>query len=125
MESEEEEEEEFMESSSLLLSPPSHTSNVQTHHTPPPHHTSYGLSLPLSADVDVPQDQAQAAQFVGVYHSPCSPQISLSEYNAQAGDYTQEALRELKASPEYKRHLQKCHRFVKSNPKNGVRFSIF
>jgi hypothetical protein len=100
------EEEEPMES--VNLSPPS----PSTHPQPP-----CQLGLPLEAiscssgSSPAPgQLQGQEAEDVGVYRSPCSPQISLAQYNAQAGDYTQQALRELKASPEYKKHIQTCHR---------------
>ena len=44
----------------------------------------------------------------GVSHAV---KISMAEYNMQAQDYTQQALRELKASPEYKKHSLKCHRY--------------
>ena len=36
----------------------------------------------------------------------------MSEYHRQAGDYTQEAVRQLKASPEYKAHTQRCLRYI-------------
>ena len=101
------EEEEPMESASL--SPPS----------PPTHPQSpcqLGLPLDPSSCSSSPapgQLPGQEVKAVGVYRSPCSPQISLAQYNAQAGDYTQQALRELKASPEYKKHIQMCHRYWK------------
>ena len=97
------EEEEPMESSNP--SPPS----LSTH---PQHPCQLGLSLEASSGSPAPvQLQSQETEaVVAVYRSPCSPQISLAQYNAQAGDYTQQALRELKASPEYKKHIQRCHR---------------
>lgn len=93
------EDEEPMESSNLCPSPSTH-----------PQHPCQ-LGLPLEASSPAPLQQGQEAEAVGVYRSPCSPQISLAQYNAQAGDYTQQALRELKASPDYKKHVQRCHRF--------------
>ena len=36
----------------------------------------------------------------------------MAEYHRQAGDYTQEAVRQLKASPEYKAHTQRCLRYM-------------
>lgn len=44
------------------------------------------------------------------YASLHSQQVSMAEYNQQAHHYTQQALRELKASSEYKKHTMKCHR---------------
>jgi hypothetical protein len=44
------------------------------------------------------------------YTSPHSQQISMLEYNQQTHHYTQQALRELKASPDYKKHTMKCKR---------------
>ena len=105
------EEEEPMESANV--SPPS----PPTHPQPP---CQLGLPLEVSSSCcssssPAPgwhgQPEGQEVEAVGVYRSPCSPQISLAQYNAQAGDYTQQALRELKASPEYKKHIQTCHRF--------------
>lgn len=95
------EEEEPMESSHLSPSSSTH----------PQHPCQLGLPLEANSPSSSPQ-QGQEAEAVGVYRSPCSPQISQAQYNAQAGDYTQQALRELKASPEYKKHIQRCHRFV-------------
>ncbi len=105
------EEEEPMES--VNLSPPSPSIQPQ-----PP----CQLGLPLeaiscsgSSSSPAPgQLQGQEAEAVGVYRSPCSPQISLAQYNAQAGDYTQQALRELKDSPDYKKHVQTCHRLFEN-----------
>ena len=45
------------------------------------------------------------------YLSPISHQISMAEYNRQAHYLTQQALRDLKTSPEYKKHIMKCHRY--------------
>ena len=108
-----------MESTSLPLSPSTHTTYDLTQHTPPQQQPCPGqasLSLPLSGGS--PDPQHHGAEVVDPYRSPCSPQISLAEYNAQAGDYTQQALRELKTSPDYKRHIQRCHRFDKLEEKN-------
>ena len=44
------------------------------------------------------------------YTSPHSQQISRAEYNRQAHYYTQEAVRNLEESPEYKKHTMKCNR---------------
>lgn len=44
------------------------------------------------------------------YVSPISQQISMAEYNRQGQHLTQQALRDLKTSPEYKKHTMKCHR---------------
>lgn len=107
--------EELMESSCLPQSPSSHQHNILIEHIPLPQPSQTGLSLLLTggSPSSQPQSRSQGAEVVDLYKSPCSPQISLSEYNAQAGDYTQQALRELRASPEYKRHIQRCHRFIK------------
>ena len=48
------------------------------------------------------------------YHSPHQQQISMSTYHQQAGHYTQEAVRQLKASPEYKKYTQRCLRYIYS-----------
>lgn len=45
-----------------------------------------------------------------LYVSPHSQQVSLAQYNIQSHHCTQQALRDLKASPEYKKHTMKCHR---------------
>ena len=37
-------------------------------------------------------------------------QVSMAEYNRQITVDTQEALKSLKSSPEFKAHVQKCHR---------------
>lgn len=104
-------EEEAMESLSVASYSPTLTSSQDTHLHQQPHHnqTAAELSLPLLRGSPVAQQHE--VEDVGVYQSPCSPQISLAEYNCQASDYTQQVLRELKASPEYKRHIQRCHRF--------------
>ena len=44
------------------------------------------------------------------YTSAISQQISVAEFNMQGHYMTQQALRDLKASPEYKKHAMKCHR---------------
>lgn len=111
-------EEEPMESLSLTPCSPALTYSQHTMHLQePPHHSQAAaeLSLPLSGGSPVAQHNE--AEDVGLYHSLCSPQISLAEYNSQAGDYTQQVLRELKASPEYKRHIQRCQRFEKCSQK--------
>lgn len=46
------------------------------------------------------------------YHSPHQQQISMSTYHQQADYYTQEAVRQLKSSPEYKKHTQRCLRYT-------------
>lgn len=43
-------------------------------------------------------------------HSPFCQQVSPQEYRHQATVYTQEAVAELKASAEYKKHVERCHR---------------
>ncbi len=43
-------------------------------------------------------------------HSPFCQQISMQEYKEQATSYTQQSVKELKASQEYKRHVERCHR---------------
>lgn len=45
------------------------------------------------------------------YISPHAQQVSMAQYNQQAHYYTQQALRDLKTSTEYKKHTMKCHRF--------------
>ena len=101
------EEEEPMESANV--SPPSPPNHLQ-----PPCQLGLPLEVSSSCSSSSPapgQLEGQEVEAVGIYRSPCSPQISLAQYNAQAGDYTQQALRELKASPEYKKHIQTCHRY--------------
>ena len=44
------------------------------------------------------------------YLSSISQQVSMAEYNRQSHYVTQQALRDLKASPEYKQHTMRCHR---------------
>lgn len=46
------------------------------------------------------------------YTSIHTHQISMAEFNQQSHQYTQEAVRNLKASPEYKKHTMKCHRYI-------------
>lgn len=101
------EEEEPMESSTLSPSPSTH----------PQYPRQLGLSSEASCSSPAPTQPQSEAAAVGVYRSPCSPQISLAQYNAQAGDYTQQALRELKASPDYKKHIQRCRRLPKFEDK--------
>ncbi len=43
-------------------------------------------------------------------YSPFCQQISPDEYQYQATSYTQQAVAELKASAEYKKHVERCHR---------------
>ena len=44
------------------------------------------------------------------YYSPHVLQVSMAEYNHQITETTQEAVKSLKSSPEFKMHVQKCHR---------------
>lgn len=44
--------------------------------------------------------------------SPFCQQISPQEYQQQATVYTQQAVAELKATPEYKKHVERCHRWL-------------
>ena len=44
------------------------------------------------------------------YHSPHGQQISMAEYKKQSGSYTQQAVKDLKASPEFKMYTQRCLR---------------
>ena len=38
--------------------------------------------------------------------------VSMAEYRRQAAEGTQQAVRELRASLEYRQHTQRCHRLV-------------
>lgn len=72
----------------------------------PAHHPGVnGLPSPPLA---TSQPSAQQCQ----YQSPHVQQITAAEYREQSVhvSYTQQALRELKASPEYKKHTQRCQR---------------
>lgn len=74
-------------------------------------------SLSLSLTCTPPASQASGEDLADVrYVSPHLRQISLAEYNSQAGYLTQQALSDLKASPEYKKHVMKCHRCDRPNP---------
>ncbi len=53
-----------------------------------------------------PAKEVLAARYV----SPHCQQTSMAEYNRQSHHYTQQSLRDLKASPEYKQHNMKCKR---------------
>lgn len=44
------------------------------------------------------------------YHSPHVQHISAAEFTEQSASYTQAAVRELKASPEFKKYMWRCHR---------------
>lgn len=44
------------------------------------------------------------------YTSAISQQISVAEFNIQTHYVTQQALRDLKASPEYQKYTMRCHR---------------
>ena len=83
----------------------------------------------LATDPDIRQEQAQtpsrdrntaSASDVQLglvttphhYHPSHAHQISPSQYAEESVSYTQHAVRELKASPEFKKHTQKCHRQV-------------
>ena len=48
---------------------------------------------------------------VSKYHSPHLEQVSMALYHQQSDEYTQEAVHQLKASPEYKKHTQRCGRY--------------
>lgn len=79
-------------------------------------------SIPILLNPDVSElEQTQQGSEMGMertmedvatmhYTSPYARQISKVEYNRQADLYTQEALRLLKASPEYKKFSMKCQR---------------
>lgn len=47
---------------------------------------------------------------IKLYHSPHLIQVPMSEYRHQATEGTQQAVRQLKFSPEFKMHTQQCHR---------------
>ncbi len=55
--------------------------------------------------------QASSQPLPQGHHSSPVQQITAAEYREQSVCYTQQALRELKASPEYKKHTQKCQRY--------------
>lgn len=43
-------------------------------------------------------------------HPPHCLQVSIEEYQKQAVSYTQQTLKELQASPDYRQHTERCHR---------------
>ena len=57
-------------------------------------------------------ETAMGSTQVERYVSPHTQQISMAEYNQQAHHFTQQALRDLKTSTEYKQHTMRCHRCV-------------
>ena len=71
-------------------------------HTPSPSPLATPLSqvsgVARSGEEDVP------------YSSPHLQQVTLAEYKQQARELTPQAVKQLKASPEYKRYTQKCSR---------------
>ena len=73
---------------------------------------SASASDPLAYDSrpTEPSVHATAAQEDGVYRSPYLVQVTEAEYCMQAGSFTQQALRELKASQEYRQFTRRCHR---------------
>lgn len=61
----------------------------------------------------IPLSQASKAADDGddiLYQSPHLQQVTMAEYEQQARELTSQAVQELKASPEYKRHTQQCSR---------------
>ena len=70
--------------------------------------TTTGSASPAAAAAGLsePAQGGEAARYV----SPHSQQISMAEYNMQSHHYTQQALRQLKASQQYKQHSMKCKR---------------
>lgn len=74
-------------------------------------------AIPLQLNPDLSEDEgleltcrSETTEEGMPYVSPHSQQISLAQYNREAQSYTQAALRQLKASEEYKQHTQRCHR---------------
>lgn len=57
-----------------------------------------------------PASRGEQDEEVKLYHSSQLIQVSLEEYKHQASIGTQQAVRQLKMSPEFKMHVQKCHR---------------
>lgn len=66
-------------------------------------------NVPTVSSPPPPMSETPGSKGLGesLYVSPHSQQVSMAEYNAQC---TQQALRDLKASPEYKKHTMKCCR---------------
>ena len=91
------------------------TSHPSTPHPPTPHeHTSppHSPTPPMHTTIRVGDDGEPVLLSYTPLHSPFCHQISMAEYREQATSYTQQALQELQASPEYKKHVQRCHRCV-------------
>ena len=44
------------------------------------------------------------------YYSPHVQHVSAAEFVEQSASYTQQAVRELKASPDFKKYMWRCHR---------------
>ena len=64
----------------------------------------------VTSHTTVEDAPTSTSEDVAPFRSPRIQQVSVAEYYRHADDYTQQALRELKASPEYQRHTQCCNR---------------
>ena len=67
---------------------------------PPPMHTTVTLD----------DDGYPVLLSYGPLQSTHCKQITPEQYREQATTYTQQAVMELQASPEYRRHTETCHR---------------
>lgn len=73
-----------------------------------------GIHQLMEAHSDAATLTPAAGESPQLYRSPHLQQVSSSEYMEQAASYTQQALKELKASPDFKKHMQRCHRYTVS-----------
>ena len=100
-------------------SSPERTGHHSPPHPPPPSpYCSPSSSGTLGGVLATPPPAAGAlgATEEARYVSPHSQQISMAEFHRQTHHCTQQALRELKASPQYKQHVMKCHRCCSGAP---------
>lgn len=61
-------------------------------------------------NVYTPTQQPISEELASHYSSPYLLQMSVDEYNHQGTEFTQKAVKSLKSSPEFKMHIQQCHR---------------
>ena len=67
-------------------------------------------SLSLTTERQSAASRGDREEEVKQYHSLHLMQVPIEEYRHQAVEGTQQAVRQLKMSPEFKMYVQQCHR---------------
>lgn len=68
------------------------------------------VSLSLTPERQSAESRGDWEEEIKQYYSPHLIQVPMEEYRHQATEGTQQAVRQLKMSPEFKMHVQQCHR---------------